>query len=432
MHKHGFLVISILCVAAGLHAQAPGERTITLREAVDLALKQNPDLALARLDEIKAAAGVRVARDPVIPKLSAGSGLAYSSGIPMSIEGSTPSIFQAEAVQYVFNRRQSHLVSQAKENARGASIGTAVKREEVVHRTALLYLDAERAARVARTAQRQVESLQQVAEAMKVRVREGRELPIEEKRAELRLAQTRLRLQSLENERSNSEGALASALGMETGARIHVAIEDRKPPALPGSEQAATDAALTSSTEIKRIESSLVAKGFEIKAERAGKLPRLDLVAQYAMLGRFNNYEDYYRKFQRNNVQLGVSFQIPIFAGPSVDALAAQAESDAARLRIELQGTRNRISLDTQRLYREVRQAETARDVAKLDLDVAREQVSVLLAQMEEGRAALRQVEDARFAEDEKWIAFIDSDYALETARFGLLKQTGELLAALH
>jgi outer membrane protein TolC len=127
-----------------------------------------------------------------------------------------------------------------------------------------------------------------------------------------------------------------------------------------------------------------------------------------------------------------VSFQIPLFAGPGVDARAAQAEGDAARLRIELQGTRNRISLDAQRLYREVRQAETAREVAKLDLDVAREQVSVLLAQMEEGRAPLRQVEEARFTEDEKWIAFVDSNYALEAARLNLLKQTGELLAALR
>ena len=37
--------------------------------------------------------------------------------------------------------------------------------------------------------------------------------------------------------------------------------------------------------------------------------------------------------------------------------------------------------------------------------------MSVLLAQMEEGRASLRQVEEARLAEDTKWLAFIESNY---------------------
>jgi outer membrane protein TolC len=281
-------------------------------------------------------------------------------------------------------------------------------------------------------ARRQVESLTRVADVMRARVSEGRELPIEAKRADLRVAQARQRAEALDVERANAEGALTAALGLNADDRIRVTVEERPAPQLPESEQAAVSAALDNSKEVKRLESALVAKGFEIKAERAGRLPQLDLVAQYALLGKFNNYEDFFRKFQRHNGQLGVSFQIPLFAGPGVDARAAQAEGDAARLRIELQGTRNRISLDAQRLYREVRQAETAREVAKLDLDVAREQVSVLLAQMEEGRAPLRQVEEARFTEDEKWIAFVDSNYALETARLNLLKQTGELLAALR
>src|SRR5512135_952425 len=91
-------------------------RTVTLREAVQLALKQNPDLTLARLDERKADEAVRVARDPFFPKVVAGSGLAYSNGMPMSIQGATPSILQAQASASVFNRRQTLLTAQAREN----------------------------------------------------------------------------------------------------------------------------------------------------------------------------------------------------------------------------------------------------------------------------------------------------------------------------
>src|SRR5512141_2954296 len=119
MRKLGLALILTVGAAA---AQV---RTITLREAVDLALKQNPEIALARLEETKAAEAIRVARDPFAPKIAAGSGLAYSSGIPMSIEGATPSIIQAQASQFIFNRPQTNLVAQARETARGAAIDTS-------------------------------------------------------------------------------------------------------------------------------------------------------------------------------------------------------------------------------------------------------------------------------------------------------------------
>jgi outer membrane protein len=51
---------------------------------------------------------------------------------------------------------------------------------------------------------------------------------------------------------------------------------------------------------------------------------------------------------------------------------------------------------------------------------------------MNEGRAALRQVEEARFNENEKWIAFYDAQFNLERARLNVLRETGELTAALR
>jgi hypothetical protein len=51
---------------------------------------------------------------------------------------------------------------------------------------------------------------------------------------------------------------------------------------------------------------------------------------------------------------------------------------------------------------------------------------------MEEGRASLKQVEEARFTENEKWLAFLDAHYGVERARLNLLKQSGDLLAALQ
>src|SRR5215813_10149625 len=92
--------------------------TLTLRQAVDLALQQNPELIIARLDEQKAAQGVRLTKDPFYPRLVAGSGAAYSSGYPLTVDGSPPSILQARAIQTFFNRPKTYQVAEARQNER--------------------------------------------------------------------------------------------------------------------------------------------------------------------------------------------------------------------------------------------------------------------------------------------------------------------------
>ena len=155
-------------------------------------------------------------------------------------------------------------------------------------------------------------------------------------------------------------------------------------------------------------------------------------MAQYGLFATFNHYQDYFLHFQRNNGEIGVSFVFPLVPGPAVSAAAATADAEASKLRIQLANTRNQITADTRKTYREVRKAEELRDVARLDLDVAREQVAVNLAQLQEGRIRLSQVEESRVAESGKWITFYDSQYAVERAHWGLARQTGDLLSALR
>jgi outer membrane protein len=407
-------------------------RTMTMRQAVEIAVDQNPDLIMARLEEQRAQEAIREARDPFWPRIVAGSGLAYSNGFPMSIEGSAPSVVQAQARQFIFNRGQSLAVAQAKESARSAAFATGASREDVAFRTAELFLNAERSARTVHSVRQQLTGLEKVLETVRTRVNEGRELPIEAKRGELNLARARQRLLTAQTEQEIAERTLATVLGMSAEDRIRAGEEPHMLPDVPDSEPHAVEAAVRSSKEVRRLESALQAKQLEIRSRRAERLPRIDLVAQYGLFARFNHYEDYFRTFQRHNGQLGISIQVPLMAGPGVASRVAQSEIDLTHLRTELKIARNRIELDVHRGFHAVRQAEAARQVARLDLDVTRDQLSILLAQMEEGRASLRQIEEARFAESEKWIAFYDSQAAADRATLDLLRMTGGLLAALQ
>jgi outer membrane protein TolC len=416
-----------LAVAGFLRAET---HPMTLRQAAEAAMKQNPDVFLAHMEEDKARAGVRIARQPFMPRVVVGSGLAYSDGFPMSIEGSAPSVMQANAVATIFNRPLSFQVAQAKEDARGAAIAVTAKRDEVAYRITALFLEAERAARLGSLARKAVESQQTVLDTVHAQVAEGRALPLAEKQAALALARASQAAENLDDAQAAAETSLAIALGFSAQDRVHPAERDRPLPALPESQDRAIQTALDSNVELRQLQSQLMSKELERRGQKAGRLPRMDLVAQYGMLAQFNNYSEFFQKFQRNNVELGVSFQLPLFS-PAVGAQVSQTDADLNRLRVEMTSARNRIAADIQESFREVRKAETAANVARLDLEVARAQLDVTLAQMREGRAPLRQVEEARLLENDKWMAFHDAQFTVEKARWNVLRFTGGLLPAI-
>ena len=170
----------------------------------------------------------------------------------------------------------------------------------------------------------------------------------------------------------------------------------------------------------------------EIKGDKAERPPRVDLVAQYALLSSCGNYSDYFLKFQRNNAEIGASIQIPIVVGPAVKAQVSQAEAEQQRIRAQEQVERNRIALEIHRDFQEMSRAAMTSQIAKAELDLAYARLAVLPAQRNEGRATRKQVEDAHFDEDQKWVEFYDAQFGDEKAPLNLLNQTGRLMAELQ
>jgi len=425
------LLLSALSLGAcgALYAET---RTLTLKQAVDLALEQNPDIVLARLEEVKANQAVRAARDPFVPKVYVGSGMAYTYGFPMSIDGSAPSIVQARAVASIYDKTKSLKLAEERENARTAKLGAEGKREEVAERVAIAYLDSDRAARLARVASKQVDALTQVLESIKTRVTEGRAIKLDEMRADLDRERARERARLLDSDARFAQTQLSLLIGGGAEDRVQTTAELAPLTGLPESEAAAVTQALESSSELKRLQSSLLAQGFSLQSERAARLPKIELVAQYGLFAKFNNFDQYFNRFQRNNAQLGLSFQLPVLAGTAPSAAAATAQAESSRLRTELGRVRNQTSYETQRAYQAVTNAERARELARMELELQREQVVVTLARQENGRATLADVEQARFTESERWIGYYDAQHQLERAKVALLRWSGGLLVALR
>ena len=155
-----------------------------------------------------------------------------------------------------------------------------------------------------------------------------------------------------------------------------------------------------------------------------------DRFFQLGSLYRFN--DKFFPRFQRNNFEFGMSFEVPILTGRSGSAASVQAQVDIDKIRAEIGRTRVRITADLQHAYREVRRVESAQKLARADLDLTREQLTLDLTRYDEGQVTMAQVEASRAAEQEKWIAYYDAQHTLEVARLTILRQTGTLVAALR
>ncbi|MGH9678745.1 MAG: TolC family protein, partial [Candidatus Acidiferrales bacterium] len=148
-------------------------------------------------------------------------------------------------------------------------------------------------------------------------------------------------------------------------------------------------------------------------------------------LSQINGYTNYFNKFTRNNFIFGLQVQIPIFASHTASSIAyARADLNAANLALE--NKRVDLSLGVRKKARQVHEADLGDEVARLDLKLAQENVAVLQAQFDQGRGSLKDLEAAHLDENDKWLAYLDANYARQQAELDLLETTGQLSKVLQ
>jgi outer membrane protein TolC len=186
------------------------------------------------------------------------------------------------------------------------------------------------------------------------------------------------------------------------------------------------DLAVASSLDLRQNEYERRAREHIVTGESLSKWPTVDLVGEYGLFAKYNNFQNYYRNFQSNSLTLGFQIKIPLFSAQRSSNVAL-AKSEVTTSEMELRSRRQNIELEASRQYHHLRELEAAREVARLEQKLAQENLQVIQANFQEGRANLRDVERARSDENEKWIAFLDSQYDYQKAELEILNTTGEL-----
>ncbi len=421
--KIGYALLCAVFFAPILPAQ--DVTSINLKQAVEMALRGSREVALAQARYNVAQNTVDVNRSVFRPNLFTGSGAAYTYGFPTTPSGAAPSVVNASYVQTVFNPLLTAEVRASDQRKEAQRLELEKTRNAVMLQTSSSYLELAKVRHSLDLMRTHRQSNARILEFTRQRLAEGRELPIEVTRAELNEARSEQKIVQLETRERILQRQLSAWLGLPPDRRIEIEAE-----VLPLNEQQReqdlVDRALMSSLDLQQAELERKAREHRLEGEIGTKWPTLDIFAEYGLFAKFNNFQDFFQKFQRNNFNLGIQARIPLFTGQR-SANVALARSELTTAEMDLRARRQNVELDVERQYQHLRELDAAREVARLELKLAQENVQVLQATFEEGRANLRDVEKARLEENDKWIAFLDSDYEHQKAQLDLLNTTGDL-----
>jgi outer membrane protein TolC len=412
-------LVAAICLLSSL---ASAEQ-LTLKRAVELALRNSSPAVIAGADETKAKQGYFEIRNQFLPQVVVGSGLAYSKGFPLSLEGSAPAIFNINSSAYVVNFAGREFLKAAKIDWNAASRANDDKRGQVILDTALTYAELDKYSASLRILEEQQEAAMRAQKVALDRFHAGLDPETEVTKAKLSEARVR---QAAAHSRGNAD-ILRLHLAQLTGlpAESIETFTESIPP-MPDTTTPMTKQQIEQQPAVVSAMESAKAKEQRAKGEHKVNLPTIDFAAQYALLSRFNNYDQFFLKFERNNLSIGAVIRFPIF-NPAQNARAQAADAEALRAKKEAEAVKGQVASDALKLQRTVEQLQASRDVAKLEYDLAAAESRGALTRVSAGQATLRDQENAKLAEQQKYSAYLDAQFELDRAQMQLLRQTGQI-----
>jgi outer membrane protein TolC len=418
----GILVFTMFLGAIQSHAQ--DSQKLSLMRAVSLALQNSRELALERAKVDTAKNIARVDRAEFRPDLYTGSGAAYTNGLPIAVNGQPPSLFQLTYSQTIYDAPLRGRIRAEEERVKTQEIEMTRMRDAVIVRTATSYLELAKVHHSLDLLRNERASARQILEFTRKRAANGMELPIEVTKSELAVARIDQRLAQMHSRTQILTAQLENLTGIPSAQFDEVSAEE-----LPQVNQPAEDVvrlALENSPMLKAAESEQSARQMILKGERGGYGPAVALIGQYNVLSRANGYDQFFKAFQRNNVSLGVLIRIPIF-NSKTSANTALAGSQLSEAKLNVGILRNNEQVAAEQAVNNLAEQDAALAVVKLELKLAQENLALIQKRFDLGQSSLKELEQARLDEGEKWVAFLDADFARQQAQLALMEKTGQL-----
>src|SRR3982074_621194 len=331
--------LSVLATALLLLPTSLLAEPVTLKHAVELALKHATGSGIAAAEEQHAFAADRELRNNFIPEVTAGAGLGWSYGFPLSLEGAAPSLFNINAQSPLYHFELQDFLKAARAETAGASLRSKDQRNQVTQDTVLSYAELQKWEQRL-TGLRETEAdAQKMQAAVGQRVKEGVDSELENTKALLSVARVHMRIAEAEGAADVLRERLSKLTGLPAAG---IQTEADSLPSLPAaSDPDVASKGAHSNPVVQAAFEHARAQYLRARGEHKLWMPSIDFAAQYAVLSRFNNFQNYFQpgSFVRNNATVGGVIRFNFLnlsqrshaLGADADAQKAQKQADAAR-----------------------------------------------------------------------------------------------------
>jgi outer membrane protein len=430
------LLVLILQVAVPLASFAqqpppapPAPLQLTLKQAVQLALKQNPQRVIARLLVFESDRNSQIARSALLPQADIEAHGSLNQYNFQSIERAAKPTFAGpfqviEAgptfSQTILNFPEIRAYQIGREGTHRARADENTTREIVVNAVVDQYLLILRARATRDAAQARVALAQRLYEQATELQKTGIGLKIDTVRANVELQNERQNLIDAETLTHTTRYGLAALLDLPRDQELEVAdhLDFYDLPAL--DKQLLLDQALTSRPEIRSLNSQQRIAKLSTDAAGEQRLPQLDFEGFWFYQGsRFDNGIPAYT-YQ-------VSLQFPIFTGGRIRAEEARAKLEEQHVAESRRQLEAQIVDEVKSAFDELTAARNSVDVANLGLELAQEEVAQAQRRFAAGVTTNVEVITAQDALARANDNQIGALYQFNLSRASLARATGEI-----
>ncbi len=410
----------------------PAALRLTLRDAVEMALKQNPQVQIANLNTAVTQENQIVARSALLPQAN----LAISEAVQrenleaflgMKVAGfpehSGPfRIFQggSNGSVPIFDLAAWHRWRQSKENTTGSRAQEMTVREQDVQLVVSQYLGSLRASADVNAAQSRVALAKALFDQASDLQKNGVGTGIDTLRANVQYQNEQQRLIEARTALATSVFALSRLLNLDPHQPIELADSSEffHTPAFSADET--MERAFAERPEMKALASQIRSAELEKKTAQDARIPRLALNGQWSEEGLSPASAIPVYNF-------AASLDVPLFTGGRIRAQVAIEDLELKKLDQQQIDLRNQIAQEVKTATAQLDAAKSEVDVANLGVDLAQQEVTQARDRFQAGVANNIEVitaqDELARANDNQIVAL----YRYNQARADLAHATGQM-----
>jgi outer membrane protein TolC len=400
------LILSVLATLCSGWAVAEEPRTLTLPEAVHLALEKNPDLASAQ-QRVKAARAalhqadaafwprVRVSEsyaasdNPVQAFMMTLNQRAFNFNANFNHPDNTDNLNTKLLATYPLYNGGSDLAARqvARLGAEARANSTDAVRNELVFEVTRSFYTIGKARRFVSATETAVASMESNLNLASNRFIQGSVLKSDLLDADVRLAESRENLVLARNALAISESIFRNVLGIgETGNVTAVEVQFRAP-----QDAATVPVDVSQRPELLAVQKVVAAAERQVRTAVGGHLPRVNAFASYDLdSGDAHRFEDSW--------VAGVSVELDVFDGFLARGKVAEARANLDAAREELRRTELALQLEAKEAQLNLQEAGARLETSGRAVSQAEESVQITKERYSSGLALLTQLLDAETA----------------------------------